>query len=66
MNEETYNKFSNYAVDGKEASSIYDNYLTQEELELLRNLRQNKAKSRLEQERIPLSYIKQKLVKTID
>ena len=66
MDEKTYNKFSSYAVDGKEASSIYDNYLTQEELELLRKLRQNKAKSRLEQERIPLSYIKQKLVKTID
>ena len=66
MDEETYNKFSNYAVDGKEASSIYDNYLTQEELELLRKLRQNKAKSRLEQERIPLSYIKQKLVETVD
>lgn len=66
MDEETYKKFSNYAVDGKEASSIYDNYLTKEELKLLRKLRQNKAKSRLEQERIPLSYIKQKLVETID
>ena len=66
MDEETYNKFSNYAVEGKEASSIYDNYLTKDELELLRKLRQNKAKSRLEQERIPLSYIKQKLVETID
>lgn len=66
MNEETYNTFSNYAVVGKEASSIYDSYLSCDELKLLTRLRANKAKSRLEQERIPLSYIKKKLNETKD
>ena len=61
MDRNTYLDHSQYAVRGKSASTVYDSYLTEEEKEVLALLRSNPEKSRLEQERISVRYIKEHL-----
>ena len=62
MDDDTYNIFSEYAVKGKteHMNDIEDN-LTEDEINLLRKLKSNKDKNRLEQERISQEYIKSHL-----
>lgn len=61
MDDETYNSFTEYAVKGKEATTLYDVFLTEDERQFLSKLRKSENKNRLEQERIPLCYIKERL-----
>lgn len=58
MDSETYLDHIRYAVRGRKAASLYDSLLTPAELETLKMLRDNPEKSRLEQERISIAYIK--------
>lgn len=61
MDRETYLDHVRYAVRGRNAASLYDSLLTEEELKTLTMLRDNSEKSRLEQERISIAYIKSRL-----
>ncbi len=61
MDRETYLDHIRYAVRGRKAASLYDSLLTGEELKTLTMLRDNPEKSRLEQERISIAYIKSRL-----
>ncbi len=61
MDERTYSDHIEYAVKGRAATSVYDAYLTPDELKVLNMLRSNPEKGRLEQERISISYIKEHL-----
>lgn len=61
MDTKTYLDHISYAVRGRKAASAYDSLLTPEEMETLTMLRENPEKSRLEQERISIAYIKSRL-----
>ncbi len=63
MDKKTYLDHEEYAVKGKNGTSLYDSYLTDDEMEVLSYLRSNPGKSRLEQERISIRYIKERLGK---
>ncbi len=61
MDMTTYLDHREYAVRGKSASSVYDSFLTPEEMEVLSFLRNNPSSGRLEQERISIGYITKRL-----
>lgn len=61
MDKETFVRFRNFAVDGVYSKSSKLDYLTESEKELCEYLRSLGSKNRLEQERIPHEYIKEKL-----
>lgn len=61
MDTKTYLDHISYAVRGRKAASAYDSLLTPAEMETLTMLRENPEKSRLEQERISIAYIKSRL-----
>lgn len=61
MDSETYLGHIRYAVRGRKAACECDSLLTPAELETLTMLRNNPGKSRLEQERISIAYIKSRL-----
>ncbi len=61
MDSRTYFDHIEYAVRGRSAPSLYDNLLTTSEMETLALLRKSPERSRLEQERISISYIKSRL-----
>lgn len=61
MDRETYRDHIEYGVRGKKSPAQYDDLLTEEEKSVLELLRCNPEKSRIEQERISLEYIKKHL-----
>ena len=64
MDMTTYLDHAGYAVKGKSSSSVYDSFLTPGEKEVLDLLRSTPEKSRLEQERISIPYIREHLTAT--
>ncbi len=63
MDMTTYLDHERYAVKGKSSSTVYDSFLTPGEKKVLDFLRRNPEKSRLEQERISVPYIRERLEK---
>ncbi|HMZ60753.1 MAG TPA: DUF2220 family protein, partial [Leptospiraceae bacterium] len=61
MDRETFETFSEYAVFEKYERKISTDHLTEEERELADNLRNRQESNRLEQEKIPYSYLEEKI-----
>lgn len=66
MDSTTYQTFAQFAVPGKSSKrNSADLYLTAEELALFRYLREHTECNRLEQERLPQDFIKERLASLI-
>jgi len=62
MDSTTYQTFAQFAVPGKSSKQdIADMHLTAEEVALFRYLREHTERNRLEQERLPQDFIKERL-----
>jgi len=61
MDEETYFKFHHFAVPGTPSSGTFPKGLTEVETRLYQHLKSKREKSRLEQEKIPLDWVRKRM-----